>query len=321
MNGMLEPSLEIVRRRNSGGVLPDWQKKTGSRIDLHCHSTFSDELIKYLPGMVFHPLLEPEEIYDLAKSRGMDFVTITDHDTIDGCKALLDRRGNLRDFIIGEEVSVAFPEDGTIIHVNVYDISEAEHAEIQKLRGDLYEVTDYMRQLGKLFVLNHMTWTEQHRVLKTWQIEAMLERFDVFEGINGTRSYAHNAFAWFATQGRGKTLVGGSDSHTNRVGTTYTLTEGSTRDELLTAIKSGIADACGSFGTPEKFREDVWLVFQKSVERRIEEAHSFWYRTLCRTVRRLGSLTCPLACLGYHARQNLLIREFLRELPDHPVSA
>ncbi|MFN0138282.1 MAG: PHP domain-containing protein [Phycisphaerae bacterium] len=321
MNGMLEPTLEITRIPGQNADAGGWTRKAGTRIDLHCHSTFSDETIKYLPGMIFHPLLEPEEIYDLAKSRGMNFVTITDHDTIDGCKALLDRRGDLPDFIVAEEVSVAFPEDGTIVHVNVFDISEAEHAEIQRLRGNLYEVTDYMRQRGKLFVLNHMTWTEQHRVLKTWQIEAMLERFDVFEGINGTRSYAHNAFAWFATQGREKTLVGGSDSHTNRVGTTYTLTEGTTRDEVLASIRGGEAAACGSFGTPEKFREDVWLVFQKSVERRIEDAHSFWYRTLCRTVRRVGGLTCPLACLGYHARQNLLIREFLRELPDQPVSA
>ena len=33
----------------------------------------------------------PEEVYELAKRRGMDFVTITDHDTIDGALQIADR--------------------------------------------------------------------------------------------------------------------------------------------------------------------------------------------------------------------------------------
>jgi hypothetical protein len=33
----------------------------------------------------------PEEVYALAKRRGMDFVTITDHDTIDGALEIADR--------------------------------------------------------------------------------------------------------------------------------------------------------------------------------------------------------------------------------------
>ena len=65
-------------------------RRPGARIDLHCHTTFSNERLRYLPGLVFHPLLTPAEVYDLAKARGMDFVTITDHDTIDGCLDLVD---------------------------------------------------------------------------------------------------------------------------------------------------------------------------------------------------------------------------------------
>ncbi len=313
MTDLLTPILEFAP--GSDGPRTSWRRRAGTRIDLHCHSTYSDELIKYLPGLVYHPMLEPQEVYDLARSRGMDFVTITDHDTIDGCKALLDRRGDLPDFIIGEEVSVSFPEDGTIVHVNVFDITEAQHAEIQRVRENLYDFVDYVSRLGKLFVLNHLTWTAQHRVLKTWQIEKMLELFPVFEGINGTRSYSHNAFAWYATRGRGKVLVAGSDSHTHRVGTTYTLTAGRTRDEVLAAIRGGEAEPCGAFGTPEKLAEDVWLILQKEVERRIAEAGSAWERVTCRVARRLAMLVYPLVCRGYHARQNLLIGDFIRALP------
>ena len=38
----------------------------------------------------------PEEVYELAKRRGMDFVTITDHDTIDGVLEIADRPDVLR---------------------------------------------------------------------------------------------------------------------------------------------------------------------------------------------------------------------------------
>jgi predicted metal-dependent phosphoesterase TrpH len=292
-----------------------WPERPAARIDLHCHSTFSRERLHLLPGMHWHPLLTPEQTYDRAKARGMTFVTLTDHDTIDGCRALLDARGERPDFIFGEEVSVRFPEDRTLIHINVYDIDEAEHDEIRRRRDNIYELVAYLRAHGKLYVLNHMTWTGQQRVLKPEQIEAMLELFDVFEGLNGARSYPHNALAWQATAGRGKVLVGGSDSHTFRVGTTYTRTQGATRREVLDSIRAGRAVPCGAFGTPEKLREDVWLSLQTNVERGLAEATGRWQRFGYQTVRRIGKMLHPLACLGYHRYQDVVIRGFLRALP------
>ena len=46
----------------------------------------------------------PEEVYELAKRRGMDFVTITDHDTIAGALTIADRA----DTFISEELTVSF---------------------------------------------------------------------------------------------------------------------------------------------------------------------------------------------------------------------
>ncbi len=315
MQNLLAPDLQFVPRPADSAHGSRWRRRPGARIDLHCHSTFSDERIRWLPGLLFHPLLEPEALYDLAKARGMDFVTITDHDTIDGCLALLERRGPLDDFIVGEEVTARFPQDGTIIHVNVYDIDETQHAEIQRLRENIYDLVAYLRGAGKLFVLNHMIWTEQHRALKTWQIEAMLELFDVFEGLNGTRSYSHNAFAAGVAGSRGKVLVGGSDSHTNRVGLTYTLADGTTRARLLDSIRAGRAVPCGAFGTPEQLRDDVWLTLQTNVERHLVEASSAWKRAVCHVVEQVGRRTYPFVCLGYRVRQNLLIRESRRAVP------
>lgn len=314
MNGLLTTRLERQSIQNPEGRIV-WSRLGGKRVDLHCHSTFSDEYIRWLPGLLFHPLLEPWELYDLAKSRGMDFVTITDHDTIDGCLALLERRGPLPNFIVGEEVSVTFPEDGTVIHVNVYDIDETQHAEIRRLRGNIYDLVAYLTSIDKLFVLNHMTWTQQHRALTGRQVEAMLALFPVFEGLNGTRSYAHNAFTWQAVRDRSKVLVAGSDSHTDRVGSTYTLSAGDSPAELIANIRAGQALCCGAFGTPEQLRDDVWMTLHKNVERHYQAATSGWKRLACHAVEAVGRLASPFVCLGYHARQNLLIRKSLAAIP------
>ena len=47
----------------------------------------------------------PQEVYELAKRRGMDFVTITDHDTIAGVLEIADRP----DVFISEELTAALP--------------------------------------------------------------------------------------------------------------------------------------------------------------------------------------------------------------------
>jgi predicted metal-dependent phosphoesterase TrpH len=47
----------------------------------------------------------------------MDLVTITDHDSIDGCLELLDRLNDPPDFIMGEEVSASLPEFNHTVHL------------------------------------------------------------------------------------------------------------------------------------------------------------------------------------------------------------
>lgn len=53
---------------------------------MHVHSTASEISKLGVQRSLSLPerATEPEEVYELAKARGMDFVTITDHDTIDG---------------------------------------------------------------------------------------------------------------------------------------------------------------------------------------------------------------------------------------------
>ena len=64
------------------------------------------------------------------RRRGMDIVTITDHDSIDGCLELLDAHPDAPDILIGEEVSCRLPDGNIEVHLGVYGIDRALHREI-----------------------------------------------------------------------------------------------------------------------------------------------------------------------------------------------
>ncbi len=67
--------------------------RAASTVDMHCHSTASQESKLGVQRAVGLPecATPPQEVYELAKRRGMDFVTITDHDTIAGVLEIAER--------------------------------------------------------------------------------------------------------------------------------------------------------------------------------------------------------------------------------------
>ena len=80
-------------------------------------------------GMCTIPLLnricresynDPHEVYALLKRRGMDLVTVTDHDSIDAVAEPLRRH---TDFFLSEEVSCS-PAAEPGLHIGVYGIVE-----------------------------------------------------------------------------------------------------------------------------------------------------------------------------------------------------
>src|ERR687890_397037 len=80
-----------------------------SRCDLHIHSRFSARSEEWLFRRFDLPdsYSDPRNLHRLLRERGMDFVTITDHDTIEGSLAIADMD---RTFI-SEEVTTYFPTD------------------------------------------------------------------------------------------------------------------------------------------------------------------------------------------------------------------
>ena len=96
-----------------------------SRADMHCHSTASELSKLGIQRSLSLPecATPPQEVYELAKRRGMDFVTITDHDTIAGVLTL----DHLPDAFISEELTVWFKGEPQAVHVLCYGITPDDH--------------------------------------------------------------------------------------------------------------------------------------------------------------------------------------------------
>src|SRR6186997_2854147 len=114
-----------------------------TRADLHCHSSASQQSRLGVQRALGLPecATPPGEVYELAKRRGMDFVTITDHDTIDGCLELVDRP----DAFISEELTARFRGEPQAVHVLCYGIAPEDHEFPQEHADDVEECAAYMR--------------------------------------------------------------------------------------------------------------------------------------------------------------------------------
>jgi len=120
-----------------------WQTQPGTtRVDMHCHSTASQQSRLGVQRAVGLPecATPPEEVYALAKRRGMDFVTITDHDTIAGVLEIAHRP----DVFVSEELTAHFRGQQQAVHVLCYGISPADHEWLQAHWGDVELCAAYM---------------------------------------------------------------------------------------------------------------------------------------------------------------------------------
>ena len=108
---------------------------TTTRVDMHCHSTASQISKLGVQRALGLPecATPPEEVYALAKRRGMDFVTITDHDTIDGVLEIADRP----DVFVSEELTAHFRGEPQAVHVLCYGITPEDHSWLQANSGDV----------------------------------------------------------------------------------------------------------------------------------------------------------------------------------------
>lgn len=233
---------------------------------MHCHSRYSG-LVKHLRFLRARDCYsEPLDVYRRAKARGMDLVTITDHDSIGGCLELLNRFGNMPDFIVGEEVTARLPDFHHEIHVAVYGHSEEQHREIQRLRGNAQELAAYLKRNKLLHALNHFFHDFGNTARVGEFVERMAGMFSVFEVRNGTLQREHNAFITrlldrLRRQGRTLSVIAGSDSHTlRRIGRSYTASPARNREEFLSDVREGRTQVFGPDPTHLTLAADIYGV-------------------------------------------------------------
>jgi predicted metal-dependent phosphoesterase TrpH len=254
----------------------------GLKADLHVHSYFSGKTDHVKPLEPMDCYSSPERIYQLAKARGMDLVTITDHDSIEGCLRFLNRHPDTPDFIIGEEVTTQLPEFQSKVHIAVYDIDEAQHRDITRLKGNFDDLVQYLRAKNIIHVLNHFFHGFPARQHAERFVAKMLHSFDIFEGLNGAIGTRQNRLISRVVQMfPHKTVVAGSDSHTLlRLGSCYTVGAGRTKQEFLQSLRSGQVEIFGKNGRFSHIFNDamgVYLAYFRDIAFR-NEVHKDWSR-------------------------------------------
>jgi predicted metal-dependent phosphoesterase TrpH len=213
----------------------------------------------------------PQDVYRVAKARGMDLVAITDHDSIDGALELLDRRPGAPDIIVGEEVSCRLPDGDLEVHLGVYGMTEALHADVQRLRRNVFDVTARLREARVFFALNHLLHFYHSRTPLDVYLR-LLDEVPALEVRNGAMLAAHNrlvdelAVRWRPACAAQLAVVAGSDAHTlRRVGTTWTEAPGRDRDEFLRSVRDGRGRPGGRDGTPFTVAADAYGVIVRYV--------------------------------------------------------
>ena len=158
------------------------------KADLHVHSKYSRRPSQWVLQKLGCPesFTAPERLYRIAKEKGMSLVTLTDHNTIDGCLEI----AHLPDVFISEEVTTYFPADGCKAHVLVYDIDEDIHQDIQKVRENIHELAAYLNANRIVHALAHPLFAVNDR-LTIDHFERFLLLFRLFE-LNGARHEVQN---------------------------------------------------------------------------------------------------------------------------------
>lgn len=211
---------------------------------------------------------DPDAVYAAAKARGMTVVTITDHDSIQGCLEFLERHPEASDFFVSEEVSCRLPDGDIEVHFGVYGTTESLHRELQPLRSNAFDVAARLREAGVLFAFNHPLHFYRGQI-PLGKYLRLLDEAPALEVRNGSMLPAHNRFVAALAEQLGAGLprparpigLGGTDAHTTRrVGRTWTEAAGETPDEFLASLLAGQGSVGGAHGSTGAVAADAYGV-------------------------------------------------------------
>ena len=255
-------------------TLPSSSPITALKADLHLHSRHSDRAPEWLFRRVGLPdsYSDPRALYDALRARGMDFVTLTDHNRIDGCLEIADRPG----VFLSEQISARFPEDRCEVHVLVWGITEAQHRELQALRGEYLRAAKVSRRARSSRTPSRIRSIASTTGSALAHIEKLVLLFQHFEGLNGLRDAAaqrrgaasssarltpakidelanRHGFAPTHAEPWRKVFIGGSDDHGGMFPGSRLHRDPAgrrTSREFLAHLRAGRCEPRGAGGTP-----------------------------------------------------------------------
>src|SRR5213082_1611114 len=242
-----------------------------SKCDLHIHSRHSARSEEWLFRRFDFPdsYSDPKELHRQLLELGMDYVTIADHDTIEGCLQIID----LPQVFISEQVTTYFPHDPCKLHILVWGISEQQHREIEGVRDNIFELQRYLQMAQITHAVAHPLYSVNGQ-LDASHLERLILLFKHFEGINGLRdallsdlaqillkqltpdkidvfANRHNLAPTHAEPWK-KIFIGGSDDHGGQfAASAFTETpDAESATKFLEYVRSGDCSARGHVGTP-----------------------------------------------------------------------
>jgi len=224
------------------------------RCDLHVHTIHSGKCnVPGLSRICLESYNEPLALYEVLKQRGMDLVTVTDHDSIDAAEELR----KYPDFFLSEEVTVTLPS-GTEMHAGVYGMAERDHIELQRRRTDVESLLAYALENRLLVTVNHAYSSLTGR--RTEDDFAIFARdFHGVEVTNGHMLACANKLSGEFAQRWGKPATAGSDAHSlHGAGQTYTeIADVRTAAEFVTALRRGQGVPRGESGNCLKLTQAI----------------------------------------------------------------
>ena len=242
-----------------------------SRCDLHIHSRHSARSEEWLFRRFDFPdsYSDPKQLHEQLRKRGMDYVTITDHDSIDGCLEI----AHLPRTFISKQVTTYFPHDACKLHILVWGISEQQHRDIEGIRENIFDLQRYLQRAQIAHAVAHPLYSVNGK-LEAMHLEQLILLFKHFEGINGLRdallsdltqtlfkqltpeqidvfANRHGVAPTHAEPWR-KILVGGSDDHGGQfAASAFTETPAAkSAEEFLKSVRNGNCTPRGQGGTP-----------------------------------------------------------------------
>lgn len=255
-------------------------KATSLKADLHVHSKYSKRPSEWILRKIgcSESYTEPQKLYAIAKDRGMDLVTITDHDTLAGSLEIAHLEGTF----LGEEITTYFPEDRCTLHVLAYGISESQHEDISRLRENVFDLVGYLTKEQIVHALAHPLFSINDRLTIT-HLEQALVLFKNLE-LNGCRDSCQNNAIQVIVKNLTredierladkhdlkpvgdepwkKNLIGGSDDHSSlNIATTYTEIAGvSSVEEFLSGIGRNMAKVSGLVSGPRTLAHNLYSI-------------------------------------------------------------